>query len=142
MWRQAATPQPQSSRSEPLTREEPLGQQMALQNQICQVALLLHRLAILWRNWRRLHGGLKEMGFRLGTDGFVATLGDTIEIERRDPADADAVIEGEPTGVAAMVYGGLPPAEAEATGMLRLSGDRALVERFAAAFPLPPKLEA
>ena len=54
MWQEAASSsQIQSSRSQPLTEEVPLGQQMALQNQTCQLSLLLHRLAILWRNWQQ-----------------------------------------------------------------------------------------
>ena len=98
--------------------------------------------ASLMLSFRTMYAGevAGRVGFRLGNDGFVATLGDEIAIERRDPADADAVIEGDPTGIAAMVYGGMPLAEVEAAGMLRLTGDRALVERFARAFPLPRKL--
>ena len=41
--------------------------------------------------------------------------------------------------IAAIVYGGLPIEAAIADGMVTVTGDRRLVERFVTLFPLPPK---
>ena len=79
------------------------------------------------------------IGFRLGEDGFVATLGNgRIEIIRGDPASADAVIEGDPGAIAGTVYGKLP---FDAAGVA-IHGDRALAERFVGHFELPAKAHA
>jgi len=87
-------------------------------------------------------GGLQAaIGFRLGDEAFVGDIdGDWIHIRRGDPTAAVTVFEGDPMTIASVVYGGRPLADAEATGTLRIEGNRALAERFVTLFPLPPKL--
>lgn len=83
------------------------------------------------------------VGFRLGADTFVARLdGEGITIWRDDPAIADVMFDTTPPMLAAIVYGGLPITEAERAGDLRLTGNRALAERFVTLFTLPEKLGA
>jgi DNA-binding HxlR family transcriptional regulator len=87
------------------------------------------------------------IAFVFGEEGFRATVADGgIAVERRDLGDAasaaagaDVVVEGSPRGVAAVVYGGRPLAAVEAAGLLSLTGNRAVFERFTGWFPLPPK---
>ena len=88
-------------------------------------------------------GGRGSIGFRFGRDGFVAKLGEQIEVERGDPAGADVVFTAaDPRALAAAVYGGVPLTELEAAGALAVDGDRAAAARFLPLFPLPPKLAA
>jgi DNA-binding HxlR family transcriptional regulator len=80
------------------------------------------------------------IGFRLGRETYRATIQDGAVRSERGPAEgADAIFEGTPAAVAAAVYGGVPLAELERQGALSIEGDRALAERFATLFPLPPK---
>ncbi|CAN5274161.1 winged helix-turn-helix transcriptional regulator [soil metagenome] len=80
------------------------------------------------------------IGFRFGAEMFRTRLDATgFAVARAEPDDAALTFDATPPAIAAVVYGGLPLADAEAAGMLRLSGDRALVERFITLFPLPPK---
>jgi 7-keto-8-aminopelargonate synthetase-like enzyme len=73
--------------------------------------------AHLWRNSRRLHGGLKEMGFRLGTDSPQSAI---IAVILDDQAQAVAMWQ-------ALLEGGLyvnmarPPATPAGTFLLRCS---------------------
>lgn len=79
-------------------------------------------------------------GFRMGPERFVGEIRDgMIHIRREEPADADLVFTTDPMSLGAVVYGGMPLAEAEAAGMVRVEGDRALAERFPTLFVLPPK---
>ena len=87
-------------------------------------------------------GGLAGMtiGFRMGDEQFVATPGETqIAIVRADPFEADVVLEGPPEGIAAVVYGGVRIDQAAAGGLVQVTGDRAMAERFLTRFPLPAK---
>ena len=97
--------------------------------------------ASLMMSFRTMYAGgvAGRVGFRLGDDVFVATLGDAVEVARADPAHADAWVEGAAEAVAGWVYGGVPLAGLEGDGALRVHGDRALLDRFAGAFPLPAK---
>lgn len=82
-----------------------------------------------------------RIGFRLGGEGFVVRIRDgSIETERAEPEEVDLTFEGEPTALAAAVYGGVPVAALEADGALVVEGDRALLARFLTLFPLPEKL--
>ena len=90
---------------------------------------------------------LKDMdariGFDLGRETYVATLrGGAVNPVRSGLDDVDLLFRGEPKVIAAAVYGGVPLAALEAEGALAIAGDRALAERFVAAFPLPPKAPA
>ena len=76
-----------------------------------------------------------RIGFRFGETSYVAHVhAGTIEIARGDVAGCDAVFEGAPTHIAAIVYGGAP------LDMVRVEGDEDLARRFTALFTLPPKL--
>ena len=86
--------------------------------------------------------GLRAMiGFRLGADSFIATAEENeLKVVRGDPAPADAVFIGEPTALAAAVYGKQPFADLAAAGVLQVEGDRSAAERFISIFELPPKV--
>ncbi|MEO7169887.1 MAG: winged helix-turn-helix transcriptional regulator [Sphingomonas sp.] len=82
----------------------------------------------------------RSVGFRFGEDEFVAEVdGEGIAIRRADPRAADLMFDTDPVTLASVVYGGRPIGDAESAGALKLSGDRALAERFITLFPLPPK---
>lgn len=82
----------------------------------------------------------RTIGFAMGAEHFVATLEpDQIAIRRsEDPSDAR--FESDPMTLASVVYGGRPLADAEGAGVLTISGDRALAERFPTLFVLPEKI--
>lgn len=83
------------------------------------------------------------VGFRLGADIFVTRIdGNGVSVRREDPDGAELRIAGDPRAVAALVYGGVPLADAEAAGSVAVHGDRELVARFVTLFPLPPKVES
>jgi DNA-binding HxlR family transcriptional regulator len=85
----------------------------------------------------RIAGWRGRIGFRIGEETFVATVGEgRVHTERADPIAADAVLVGSAEQIAGMVYGGAP---AEAVGLV-IEGDRAVAERFARFFPLPEKV--
>jgi DNA-binding HxlR family transcriptional regulator len=75
---------------------------------------------------------------RLGEDGFRAEVsGGGFEIERGTAERPDAVIEGDPGALVALVYEGRELDEALRSGDVRVEGDRSAVERFLTLFPLP-----
>jgi DNA-binding HxlR family transcriptional regulator len=81
------------------------------------------------------------IGFRFDDDGFVATLDARgITIVRADPTGTDVVFDTMPPMLAGAVYGGVPLAVLEDEGVMQVTGDRDLAERFVTLFPLPPKL--
>ncbi|UZK64735.1 winged helix-turn-helix transcriptional regulator [Sphingomonas sp. M1-B02] len=89
----------------------------------------------------RAAGWDSRVGFRFGAEGFVAQVaGQAITIERAEPETADTLFDTDPMTLASLVYGGRPFADAEAAGVLRLGGDRALAGRFVSLFVLPPKM--
>jgi len=102
------------------------------------VSLLLSFMAM---NQPAVTGGFDAViGFRLGRENYVLTVRDGgVRAVRGEPAGTDVTFEGAPGAVAAAVYGGVPLAELEAGGMLRIEGDRSIAERFITLFPLPPK---
>ena len=80
------------------------------------------------------------LGFRLGRENYLLTMKDgAVRAVRGEPTGADVTFEGAPGAVAAAVYGGVPLAELEAGGALKIDGDRKVAERFITLFPLPPK---
>ena len=81
-------------------------------------------------------GGMKgRFGFKMGDNGYVATLGDGgLHVERREPVDCDATFIGSPTELVAAIHGGLGLAT------IAVEGDMALARRFVTLFPLPPKI--
>ena len=81
-----------------------------------------------------------EAGYelRLGEDSFRAEVAERkLEIERGFAAAPDAVVETDAGMLAAVVYGELELDDALRSGELGIEGDRELVERFIALFPLP-----
>ena len=88
-----------------------------------------------------LLGGLAAtIGFRLGAETYVARVADSaISVARADLAGSDAVFEAVPNALLRVFYGKRPLEELEASGALRVSGDRALAVRFAGLFSLPEK---
>ena len=58
---------------------------------------------------------------------------------RGEASGADLVVAGTAPAIAGFIYGGVPLAALEAEGALSVTGDRALADRFATLFPLPPK---
>lgn len=108
------------------------------QQHFSAVSLLLSFMAM--NNPAVTQGLDATIGFRLGRENYVLTMTDgAIKAVRGEPAGTDVTFEGAPGAVAAAVYGGVPLAELEAAGALKLEGDRAIAERFITLFPLPPK---
>jgi DNA-binding HxlR family transcriptional regulator len=76
--------------------------------------------------------------FRLGEDRFRAEVAESrLEIERGTAAGSDATVETDAGTLAALVYDDLELDDALVSGDLSIEGDRAMVERFLALFPLP-----
>ena len=89
-------------------------------------------------------GGLAmRIGFRFGAETFLARIAEgRIQIARAaNLEDADVVLTGTAPILAAAVYGGVPLSALAAEGVLSISGERALAERFVMLFPLPLKAE-
>jgi DNA-binding HxlR family transcriptional regulator len=90
---------------------------------------------------KRAKGAAVAIGFKFGPDGFVVQFGpDGVLPRRADPQGCALTVVADPTTVAALVYGGRPTADAEASGELKLIGDRKLFDRFLTWFPLPEKV--
>ena len=76
--------------------------------------------------------------FRLGEDRFRAEVVEgRLEIERGTAEQPDATVEADAGTLAALVYDDLELDDTLSSGDLRITGDRAEVERFLALFPLP-----
>jgi len=89
---------------------------------------------------RRSERVVGRFGFRFGEETFVGRLAHSaMQIWRGEIETVDTTFITDPTTLAAAVYGGVPLAELEASGKLRIEGDRALAERFVTLFPLPAK---
>jgi DNA-binding HxlR family transcriptional regulator len=90
----------------------------------------------------RAKGFDAEVGFRLGSETFRATIAAGLFQAGRGEAEAaDAVFTGSAAALAAAVYGGQPLDALAEAGALVTRGDRATAERFRTLFPLPPKVE-
>jgi len=90
----------------------------------------------------RARGLSGRIGFRLGSESFLLRIDDgKVTPLRGTVAGADLVFIGDPAALAAGAYGGQPLAALEASGALKIEGDRALAERFVTLFPLPSKAE-
>ena len=74
----------------------------------------------------------------LGEDRFRAVVADgRFEVERGSVEGPDAIIEGDPAALAALVYEDRRLDEALRSGEIKIEGDRSSVERFLGLFPLP-----
>jgi DNA-binding HxlR family transcriptional regulator len=102
------------------------------------VSLMLSMRTML--DAQRAAGMNVRLGLRVGEESYFFRLDDgAAAIGRGVPEDAHAVLTGETSGVAALLYAGVPLAELEAQGRVRVEGDRAAVERLPALFPMPDK---
>jgi len=89
----------------------------------------------------RASGEAATIGFRFGDEGFVVDFGpEGVRTRRGEPEGCALVVSSNPMSLASVVYGGRPVLDAEANGELRLTGDRALFDRFLGWFPLPEKI--
>jgi DNA-binding HxlR family transcriptional regulator len=80
------------------------------------------------------------LGFVFGDDSLVVSVHDGVIEPRRDVTDAaDVVLTTQPPLVAACVYGKVPPSAFEADGLMTITGDRSVFERFVGFFNLPEK---
>ncbi|MDO7834023.1 winged helix-turn-helix transcriptional regulator [Sphingobium sp. HBC34] len=78
------------------------------------------------------------IGLRFGEETFRATFQDgDVHIDRGDLTGADVVISGDQNALVAVLYGGAR--YDDMADALSIEGDRALADRFASLFPLPPK---
>ena len=85
----------------------------------------------------RARGLNAKVGFRFGDAAYLTTIANgRLDVERRDPENADAIFIGPPSAIAAVIHGGAP------FETIRIEGDVALAKRFATLFPLPEKVEA
>src|SRR3546814_11379952 len=85
-------------------------------------------------------GNLKlTVGLRFGEDQYLARIDpDGIHVERGQAEKADIIFAGQPTALAAFVYGGVPLEALAEDDVLALPGDPTLAARFADLFVLPP----
>nr|WP_237219745.1 winged helix-turn-helix transcriptional regulator [Sphingomonas arenae] len=75
-----------------------------------------------------------KVAFRFGEMTYLAEVQDgAIQVRRGEAEEGQALVTGEPTDVAAVVYGGAP------LDLLTIDGDRAVAKRFLSLFTLPPK---
>lgn len=75
---------------------------------------------------------------RMGEESFFWTRSDGVVTIGRGEIDApDAVLNGSPTAIASIVYAGRPLEDAIAAGDLAVEGERDLIRRLPACFPLP-----
>ena len=75
---------------------------------------------------------------RLGEDRFRAEVAEgRLEIERGNAEQPDVTVEADAGTLAGLVYDDLELDDALSSEDLRIRGDRAVVERFLALFPLP-----
>ncbi len=82
------------------------------------------------------------LGFRLGEDVYGVHLTSSgLSIAQGDPPDPRVRFAATPMALGAAVYGQAPLARLEAEGVLRISGDRRLAERFVTLFPLPERFD-
>lgn len=83
------------------------------------------------------------IGFQFGEDDFAAGVRNGALFSERGAADhPDVTIGGTPSAFAGFIYGKIPLAELEAQGALQVEGDRALLQRFADLYEMPPAAEA
>lgn len=76
-----------------------------------------------------------RIGFRFGQDHYVARMRKgRIKVAPGDPAACDLIFTGEPSALAAIVYGAAP------LSLMEVEGDAKLAARFTRLFPLPPKV--
>ncbi len=86
------------------------------------------------------HGVQAKIGIRFDDDAYlVRVTPEEAEVLRGEPDDAEVVFTATPQNLAAVIYDGQPLEAAEASGLVRIEGDRDLAQRFTTLFPLPSK---
>ena len=89
----------------------------------------------------RASGEAARIGFRFGEETFVVDFGpEGVRTRRGEPEGCALVVSTNPMSLASVVYSRRPISDAEATGELKLTGDRTLFDRFVGWFPLPEKI--
>ena len=89
---------------------------------------------------RRSEKMVARLGFRFGDESFNGRVAyGSFQAWRGEIETVDTAFITDPTTLAAAVYGGQPLDALEASGQLRIEGDRTLAQRFVTLFPLPPK---
>jgi DNA-binding HxlR family transcriptional regulator len=79
-----------------------------------------------------------DLGFWVGGDPFRAHVVEgRLEIERREPVDAEVVFDGHPDLLKAVFYGPAPLSHSIAEGNVAFSGELATGQRFVDLFQLP-----
>jgi len=98
-------------------------------------------LILSWRTMfnSEIAGDLNgEIEIRMGEDRFVARLDKGhMQLERGSSAAPDAMVEASPDTLVTLAYTGRKLNEAVQAGELRVEGDKALLKRFFASFPMP-----
>jgi DNA-binding HxlR family transcriptional regulator len=80
------------------------------------------------------------LGVRFGEETFVIDVGpDGLTVRREDPEGCPVLVDTTPPALGAVVYNDMPVEDAEAEGMMTVTGDRDVLKRFASWFELPPK---
>ena len=77
----------------------------------------------------------------LGESFRVHVAEGTLEVERGDAEDADALVVTDPMTLVGLLYYGEDIKQAEKAGTLRIEGDRKAFERLTALFELPEPVE-
>lgn len=76
-----------------------------------------------------------RVGFIFDEDHYVARLKKgRIKVAKGDTDEVDLLFEGEPSALAAIIYGGAP------LELMKVTGDLTLAARFRTLFPLPSKV--
>lgn len=89
---------------------------------------------------RRSEKLVARLGFRFGHESFNGRLAyGSFQAWRGEAENVDATFVADARTLAAALYGGVPLADLEEQGKLRIEGDRVMAERFVTLFPLPPK---
>jgi DNA-binding HxlR family transcriptional regulator/putative sterol carrier protein len=102
------------------------------------VALMLSLKMLLLAE--RAAGFSATIGMVLDGAPYVARFVDgAISVLRGETEPADAVLKGAPGAFKPVLFGGIPLAEAEASGWVCVTGDRAVAERFVTLFALPDR---
>jgi len=84
-----------------------------------------------------------SIGFRMAGATYRATIVDGVFAAERAPIDGcDVVFDGDARTIAGWIYGGVPLADLEMAGALRVTGDRSLITSFPDLFPLPDKAQS
>ena len=106
---------------------------------LSSVSLMLSLRTMIDRDAAREFDG--EIGFDVANEQFVARLtGGKLPIARGDASKAQAIFRAPAAPlIAAAFYGRVPFDDLAAKGLV-VEGDRALAERFATLFRLPPKV--